>query len=34
VLNKHNRTEEDIKRLFITPNLKAKWDKEQILMEY
>ncbi|GHV77302.1 DEAD/DEAH box helicase [Spirochaetia bacterium] len=34
MLNKHNRTEEDIKRLFITPNLEAKWDKEQIWMEY
>jgi type I restriction enzyme R subunit len=31
---KEDRTEEDIKRLYITPNLEAKWDREEILMEY
>lgn len=28
------RSEEDIKRLYITPMLEAKWDKDKIIMEY
>jgi type I restriction enzyme R subunit len=31
---KKDRTEEDIKRLYITPNLEAKWDKKEIFMEH
>ncbi len=33
VLSKKQRTEEDIKRLYITPALEAKWDKHKITME-
>jgi type I restriction enzyme R subunit len=34
-INKKARTEEDIKRLYITPAIESKWDKDaQIRMEY
>ena len=34
ILTKKQMTEEDVKRLYITPVLESKWDKNKITMEY
>lgn len=34
LMQKHEMTEEDIKRIYITPNITSKWDvRNQVKME-